>query len=132
MSLPQQYENLSTEQFQQFRLYCDGCHDPVDSERIPISQNISLPQQLTEAVEQLLRQCPQCSQWVCRENCWEAIRCLCERCARPSVHAAEVQAHQGNAGQMPVYNSILGGVCPKCQMVLDAHMSVCPECGSPV
>src|SRR5271169_3035549 len=50
---------------------------------------------LVEAVQQIkpnFLQCPKCSSWVCKKNCWNQQRGLCKNCA-PDL-AVEISAQQ--------------------------------------
>jgi len=104
-----------------------------------------------KAVEQAkphFMQCPRCSQWVCKESCWNANKGLCKGCApdlgvemaaaQSSRTVEEIWAHSQVAEEdrgMLKEKSWRAGVratCPNCNAPLAADVKFCPECGAPV
>ena len=93
-------------------------------------------------------QCPRCSQWVCKESCWNSDRGLCKNCA-PDVEAeyaaAQVEAtiEQGRQAireaeyvtakdKARLKKETLVASCPKCGAALATAAKFCPECGAPL
>jgi membrane protease subunit (stomatin/prohibitin family) len=89
-------------------------------------------------------QCPRCSTWVCRKNCWNQARGLCKNCA-PDL-AVEISATQSARALDKIQSdvtvdaddaAVIGGVgtakvrasCPNCNAPLAANAKFCPECG---
>ncbi len=106
---------------------------------------------LVEAVEQVkpnFVQCPRCSSWVCRKNCWNQSRGLCKNCApdmgvemaaaQASRTTEEIWAHSKVAEEdraMLKEESWRAGVratCPKCNTPLEKNVKFCPECGAAI
>jgi len=93
-------------------------------------------------------QCPRCSTWVCRKNCWNKARGLCKNCApdlgvemsaaQASRTVEEIWAHSQIAEedrQMLTEESWREGVratCSQCGAPLAANVKFCPECGAKV
>jgi hypothetical protein len=91
-------------------------------------------------------QCRRCTQWVCREMCWNAERGLCKECA-PEVEAeyaaAQVEAtiEQGreaireteyvSAEDKERLKEAVMAACPKCGAEISGG-KFCPECGAPL
>jgi hypothetical protein len=103
----------------------------------------------TAAVEEIkpnFIQCRRCTQWVCREMCWNAERSLCKECA-PEVEAeyaaAQVEAtiEQGreaireteyvSAEDKERLKEAVIAACPKCGAEVSGG-KFCPECGAPL
>jgi membrane protease subunit (stomatin/prohibitin family) len=98
-----------------------------------------------EAVEEAkphFVQCPRCTQWVCRQSCWNQARGLCKECA-PDV-AAEYAAAQVEAeiaqGQEIIrqtqyvsdqeqFETAIRAACPVCGAAVSSG-KFCPECGA--
>ncbi|MBC7250954.1 MAG: zinc ribbon domain-containing protein [Anaerolineae bacterium] len=93
-------------------------------------------------------QCPRCSQWVCRESCWNPDWGLCKSCA-PDVEAeyaaAQVQAtiEQGRQviqeteyitakDKARLKKQTVMASCPRCGAALTTAAKFCPECGAPL
>jgi membrane protease subunit (stomatin/prohibitin family) len=89
-------------------------------------------------------QCPRCSTWVCRKNCWNQARGLCKNCA-PDL-AVEISATQSARALDKIQSdvtvdaedaAVIGSVgtgkvkasCPNCNAPLAANAKFCPECG---
>jgi membrane protease subunit (stomatin/prohibitin family) len=89
-------------------------------------------------------QCPRCSSWVCRKNCWNQARGLCKSCA-PDL-AVEISAQQSAQAINKIQSdvtidaedaAVIGSVgnaktkasCPSCNAPLAANAKFCPECG---
>ncbi len=108
-------------------------------------------QAFARAVEQArphFVQCPRCSQWVCKETCWNAARGLCKECAPDAAvefTAAQVEATiaQGRqvieeatsfseADKARLASQPLVARCPRCGTALDVPAKFCPECGAPL
>ena len=90
-------------------------------------------------------QCPHCTTWVCRKNCWNEKRGLCKQCA-PDL-AVEMSAAQANKAVEAVHenavisdedkkivstnwNQTIQASCPSCHAPLAAHAKFCPSCGA--
>jgi membrane protease subunit (stomatin/prohibitin family) len=104
-----------------------------------------------KAVEELkpdFVQCPRCSTWVCRKNCWNTQRGLCKQCApdmgvemaaaQASRTVEEIWAHSKMAEsdrEMLKDESWRAGVratCPQCNAPLADNAKFCPECGAAI
>jgi membrane protease subunit (stomatin/prohibitin family) len=93
-------------------------------------------------------QCPRCSSWVCRKNCWNASKGLCKECspdlgvemaaAQSSRTVEEIWAHSKMAEddrEMLKESSWREGVravCPSCEAPLEKNVKFCPECGAKI
>lgn len=93
-------------------------------------------------------QCPRCSSWVCRKQCWNTTKGLCKQCApdlgvemaaaQSSRTVEEVWAHSQMAEEdreMLKEESWRAGVratCPNCNAPLAANVKFCPECGAKI
>lgn len=100
------------------------------------------------AVRQVLPlfvQCPRCSAWVCRENCWNNKRGLCKDCApdlgvemsaaQASRSVEEVWAHAAMAEEdkhlaAEDWRETIRATCPNCEAPLAVNARFCPECGA--
>jgi len=92
------------------------------------------------------RQCPRCSAWVCRRQCWNDGKGLCKNCApdlgvemaaaQSSRTVEEIWAHSKMAEDdraMLKEESWREGAtasCPKCEAPLPAKTKFCPGCGA--
>jgi membrane protease subunit (stomatin/prohibitin family) len=101
-----------------------------------------------EAVQQVkpkLVQCPRCSEWVCREKCWNTKRGLCKECApdlgvemsaaQASRSVEEVWAHAAMAEEdkklgKEHWRETIRASCPECGAPLASNAKFCPECGA--
>lgn len=102
----------------------------------------------TEELKPDFVQCPRCSSWVCRENCWSESKGLCKECApdmgvemaaaQASRTVEEIWAHSKMAEEdreMLKEESWRAGVratCPNCNAPLDGKVKFCPECGTKI
>jgi len=93
-------------------------------------------------------QCPRCSTWVCRKNCWNEARGLCKNeapdtgvemaAAQASRTVEEIWAHSKMAEedrQMLTEESWRAGVratCPNCEAPLAGNVKFCPNCGAKI
>lgn len=92
-------------------------------------------------------QCPRCSSWVCRDQCWNNKKGLCKSCApdlgvemaaaQASKSVEEVWAHAVMAEDDKKLGeeNWRGGVratCPECGKALAANVKFCPECGAKI
>lgn len=101
-----------------------------------------------EEVRGAFIQCPKCTQWVCREHCWNAERGLCKECApKVGVEMAAAQAQKTadmawEQAEVPeedrallesdVWEGQLQAACPKCHAPLPPQAKFCPACGEKV
>ena len=89
-------------------------------------------------------QCPRCSSYVCREQCWNTKRGLCKQCApdlgvemsaaQASRSVEEVWAHAAMAEEdkklaKENWRDTIRASCPKCEAPLQTNAKFCPECG---
>lgn len=89
-------------------------------------------------------QCPRCSSWVCKKNCWNEARGLCKNCA-PDL-AVEISAQQSVKAVEKIHSDITADAedskvissvgdqkvqasCPSCHAPLAQNAKFCPECG---
>ncbi len=93
-------------------------------------------------------QCPRCSSWVCRKNCWNPSKGLCKECspdlgvemaaAQSSRTVEEIWAHSKMTEEdreMLKESSWREGVvaaCPNCEAPLAKNAKFCPECGTKI
>ncbi len=102
---------------------------------------------MVEAIQQIkpnFLQCPRCSSWVCKKNCWNQQRGLCKNCA-PDL-AVEISAQQSAKAMEKIHSDIvadaddskvIGSVgttkvqasCPNCHAPLASNAKFCAECG---
>jgi hypothetical protein len=90
-------------------------------------------------------QCPRCSTWVCRKQCWNTKRGLCKECApdmgvemsaaQASRSVEEVWAHAAMAEEdkhldEKEWRQTIRASCPNCEAPLAANAKFCPECGT--
>ncbi len=89
-------------------------------------------------------QCPRCSSWVCRSNCWNTKRGLCKGCApdlgvemsaaQASRSVEEVWAHARMSDEdrklgAKNWEETIRATCPQCEKPLASNAKFCPECG---
>jgi len=100
-----------------------------------------------EAVEEIkpnFIQCPRCTQWVCRESCWNDARGLCKECAPDAAaeYAAtqvETEIEQGRqiiretqyVTDKEQFKTAIRATCPSCGAAASGG-KFCPECGAPL
>jgi membrane protease subunit (stomatin/prohibitin family) len=93
-------------------------------------------------------QCPRCSTWVCRTNCWNDSKGLCKECApdlgvemaaaQASRTVQEIWAHSRVAEEdraMLKEESWREGAratCPSCGAPLAKKVKFCPDCGAKI
>jgi len=99
----------------------------------------------TEAVTEVkpnFVQCSRCTQWVCRESCWNSERGLCKECA-PDVAAeyaaaqVETEIEQGReiiretqyVTDKEQFKTAIRAACPACGAAVSGG-KFCPECGA--
>jgi hypothetical protein len=102
---------------------------------------------MIEAIAQVkpnFLQCPNCTRWVCKKNCWNQQRGLCKECA-PDL-AVEISAQQALKAREQIQTSIgadaedekligsvgkakVAGSCPNCHSPLESNAKFCPSCG---
>jgi membrane protease subunit (stomatin/prohibitin family) len=90
-------------------------------------------------------QCPRCSSWVCREDCWNTKRGLCKDCApdlgvemsaaQASRSVEEIWAHAAMAAEdkklaKEYWRETIRASCPNCEAPLATNAKFCPECGT--
>jgi hypothetical protein len=98
-----------------------------------------------EAVEEVkpnFVQCPRCTQWVCRQSCWNHERGLCKECA-PDVAteyaAAQVETEIAQGQEIirqtqyvtdkEQFKTTIRAACPECGAAVSGG-KFCPECGA--
>ena len=89
--------------------------------------------------------CPRCSEWVCRETCWNDKRGLCKECApelgvemsaaQASRSVEEAWAHAAMAEEdkklaKEYWRETIRASCPECGASMAANAKFCPECGA--
>jgi len=102
----------------------------------------------SEAMQELkpdFVQCPRCSAWVCRKQCWNTKRGLCKECApdlgvemsaaQASRSVEEVWAHARMSDEdkklgAKNWDETIRASCPACEAPLAANAKFCPECGA--
>jgi hypothetical protein len=89
-------------------------------------------------------QCPRCSSWVCREDCWNKDKGLCKDCA-PDL-GVEMAAAQSNRSVEEIHRHAamaeedkklgkeywregITASCPECEEPLTKNSKFCPNCG---
>ncbi len=93
-------------------------------------------------------QCPRCSSWVCRKNCWNKQKGLCKECApdlgvemtaaQSSRTVQEVWSHSKVAEEdrellkESTWREGLRATCPECETPLSGNARFCPECGAKI
>jgi membrane protease subunit (stomatin/prohibitin family) len=93
-------------------------------------------------------QCPRCSSWVCRKNCWSKTKGLCKECApdaavemaaaQASRTTEEIWAHsrmaEGDRAMLKEESWREGAraTCPECEAPLAKKVKFCPECGAKI
>ena len=100
------------------------------------------------AVEQIkpnFVQCPRCSTWVCRQQCWNEKKGLCKQCAPDlGVEMAAAQADKSvqevwEHAKMSAEDKHLSDAdwragivasCPKCEAPQATNAKFCPQCGA--
>jgi membrane protease subunit (stomatin/prohibitin family) len=102
----------------------------------------------TEELKPDFIQCPRCSTWVCRKQCWNTQRGLCKECApdlgvemaaaQASRTVEEVWAHSKMAEedremlQEKNWREGVRATCPSCGHALEKNAKFCPECGAKI
>jgi membrane protease subunit (stomatin/prohibitin family) len=94
-------------------------------------------------------QCPHCSTWVCKKNCWNAQKGLCKECAPDlGVEMAAAQASKEREKvqeaaeasdeavkvitNKKVWKEGVRAACPNCNAPLSGTPKFCPECGAKI
>lgn len=90
-------------------------------------------------------QCPRCSAWVCREQCWNEKRGLCRECApdlgvemsaaQASRSVEEVWAHAKMSEEDKKlaagnWRETIVASCPSCGAPQETNAKLCPTCGA--
>lgn len=76
-------------------------------------------------------QCPRCSAWVCRKECWNDKRGLCKGCA-PDL-GVEISAAQASHSVEEIWAQAQiasQAFCPECEAPLAEKAKFCSECGA--
>jgi len=99
----------------------------------------------TEQIRPKFVQCPRCSAWMCREQCWNEKKGLCKHCAPDlGVEIAAAQVHKSveevwEHAKMSEEDKHLteqdwreGIVAsgPKCGAPQETNAKFCPQCGN--
>jgi ribosomal protein L40E len=102
-------------------------------------------QEAIEELTPLFIQCPHCHTWVCREECWNVKKGLCERCAPDlgvemavaqsersveEIHAHAAMAEEDKKLGKEYWRETIRATCPKCETPLATNARFCPECGT--
>jgi hypothetical protein len=89
-------------------------------------------------------QCPKCSNWVCRDLCWNNQKGLCKNCspdlgvemaiAQSQKSVEEIHAHAAMAEEdkklgKEYWREGIKATCPNCEKPLARNEKFCPECG---
>jgi hypothetical protein len=140
-----QYQDLSTETIWQFSFECGLCHQEIETKTFPkeaLEPETVRETYLQESLDVLLRFCPKCSEWVCREQCWEPIQCTCEGCCTSIAQMNFEPMSKEGAPQSTflendlktgrLYSSILGTSCANCNATVSQNQINCPDCGQPL
>jgi len=92
-------------------------------------------------------QCPRCSDYVCRDRCWNEKKGLCKQCApdlgvemaaaQASKSVEEVWAHAKMSEEdkhltEADWREGIVASCPKCGAPQATNTKFCPECGAPL
>jgi len=92
-------------------------------------------------------QCPRCTKWVCRKNCWNMKKGLCKECApdlgvemaaaQSSRSVEEIWAHAKMAEEDKKlsekdWRDGIRATCPECNEPLPGNVKFCPSCGAKV
>lgn len=103
---------------------------------------------LVKAVEQIkprFVQCPRCSGWVCREQCWNQKKGLCKQCApdlgvemaaaQADKSVEEVWAHAKMSAEdkhltEADWRAGIVASCPQCGAPQETNAKFCPQCGA--
>lgn len=90
-------------------------------------------------------QCPRCSNWVCKEKCWNKAKGLCKDCApdlgvemsaaQSSKSVEEIWAHAHMADEdrklsKENWEESIRASCPNCGKPLEKNARFCPDCGA--
>ena len=93
------------------------------------------------------QQCPRCSAWVCKDQCWSDKKGLCKNCApdlgvemaaaQASKSVEEIWAHAAMAEEdkklgKEVWREGIRATCPDCNAPLAQNSKFCPDCGARV
>lgn len=110
--MTREWEDLSSETFIQYRLYCDTCGEKHQSLRFKKPSKHAGKLEWEEAYAEIstnlmiyFRHCLKCDRIVCREYCWNTVRAQCEECLN-SYFAIKKSAT--GTDNVPHYSSFLG------------------------
>ena len=99
----------------------------------------------TEDLKTDFIQCPRCSKWVCRKQCWNEKRGLCKDCApdlgvemsaaQASHSVEEIWAHacmseEDKHLKAEDWKETVRATCPQCEQPLGTNAKFCPNCGA--
>lgn len=105
---------------------------------------------LSKAIQEIkphFVQCPKCSEWVCKQNCWNEKKGLCKQCApdlgvemaaaQSSKSVEEVWAHAKMSAEdkhlsEEDWRKGIRATCPSCNKPLSGNVKFCPECGAAI
>ena len=134
LGFTQRLDDLSTTDVWQCRLYCEHCENAFTLPALVRDAGETTP--CAEVLEEMMaqreiyfRHCPHCQQWVCRDDCWEPIQCLCTQCTEDPFQVKKRQQTDSPSQTDKHYSSILGEVCIHCDAIVSEGETLCPECG---
>ncbi len=92
-------------------------------------------------------QCPRCSTWVCKKNCWNGKRNLCKECApilstemsaaqatksKEEAWAHACMADEDRKLERKSWSDVAQSACPDCKAELKPGAKFCAECGAKI
>jgi membrane protease subunit (stomatin/prohibitin family) len=98
----------------------------------------------TEEIRPSFIQCPRCTNWVCKEKCWNDEKGICKGCAPDvgvemaaaqvartveEIHAHAEVAAEDLPSKVDWKSKRIKASCPKCATPLPGNVKFCPNCG---